>query len=396
MPLRGHPRLLVAHADGPDGPSVAPAEVGRLLAFDDYDLLTGWITRPHAWLADGSEHGVTVMANAAMARPVNEGRFRYLPVRQSAVPRLLADVARPDIVVVSGVRRGNRLAFAGSVGWADVAAAAALSVVVQVDEDAPDLGAPLIPGPIALEVPVDDDAAVGPDAPRDLDDVDRRIGKLVAELVPHDATLQVGPGAIAEALLAELDEPVAIWSGLVTDAVAGLHERGLLRGDVTAAYVWGGDAVAALADAGRLRLRSVTETHDLTRVSAIERFVACNAALQVGLDGSVNIERVGGRTVSGIGGHPDYCAAASRSPGGLSIVALRSTTRAGASTIVPTVEVVSTPRCDVDIVVTEHGCADLRGLDDAGRAAAIRAIADPSARDELTAREGPTAGAAVG
>lgn len=383
MPLKGHDRLLVAHADGPDGPTIAPSMVGRILDFDDYDLLMGWVTTPHAWLADGSETGLTVMASAAMARPVNEERFRYLPVRQSAVPRLLTDVARADVVVVRGVRRGDQLAFAGSVGWADVAAAGAISVVVQVDEDAPDLGAPLIPGSITLQVPHEPDAPAGPAAPRELDEVDLAIGRNVAALLPPEATLQVGPGAVAEAILESLEEPVGIWSGLVTDAVAGLHDRGLLRGEVTATYVWGGEPIVALADAGRLRLCSVTETHDLTRVSAIPGFVACNAALQVGLDGSINIERVAGRTVSGVGGHPDYCAAASRSPGGLSVIALRSTTRKGYSTIVPTVDVVSTPRSDVDVVVTEHGVADLRGLNDTERADAIRSVADPSAQDQL-------------
>jgi itaconate CoA-transferase len=67
------------------------------------------------------------------------------------------------------------------------------------------------------------------------------------------------------------------------------------------------------------------------------------------------------------------------------VVALRSTTRTGASTIVPSVEVVSTPRCDVEVVITEHGVADLRGVDDEERARRIVAIADPAHRDALAA-----------
>lgn len=379
MPIAGSDRLLVAHADGPDGPATAPARVAGLLDVAEYDLFAGWITKPHAWLEDGSERGVTVMANAAMSRPVNEGRFTYLPVRQSAIPRLLRDRYRPDIVVVSGVRRGDRLAFKGSVGWAATAASLAKSVIVEVDENAPDLGAPLIPGPITMQVPCPPDAAIGPAAPRDLDEIDRAIGALVAEQIPPDATLQIGPGAIAEATLQAIDAPVSIWSGLVSDAVADLHARDLLIGDVVAAYVWGGDSVTRLADAGRLSLRPMGQTHDLSAISAIPRFVACNAALQVGLDGSVNIERVGARILSGMGGHPDFSAGASRSSGGLSIVALRSTTRRGHSTIVPQVDVVSTPRSDIDMVVTEHGLADLRGVGDAARRERIAAIADPSA-----------------
>ena len=196
--------------------------------------------------------------------------------------------------------------------------------------------------------------------------------------------MQFGPGGIGEGVVAALDRPVRLWTGLVTDAMAGLHRRGLLLGSITSAYTWGGEAIAQVARAGKLRLLPVEETHDVSRVGAIDRFVGCNTALQLGLDGSVNVERVGGRVVAGIGGHADFCAAAARSVGGLSVIALRSTTRSGASTIVPRVEVVSTPRCDVEVVVTEHGVADLRGADDVERARRIAAVAAPEHREELT------------
>jgi acyl-CoA hydrolase len=127
-------------------------------------------------------------------------------------------------------------------------------------------------------------------------------------------------------------------------------------------------------------------THDVTALAAIPRFVACNTALQVGLDGAVNVERVGDRIIAGIGGHADFSAGASHCADGLSVIALRSTDRAGASTIVPRVDVVSTPRCDVDVVVTEHGVADLRGHDDDERAVQLASIAAPEHRGALVAR----------
>jgi acyl-CoA hydrolase len=88
--------------------------------------------------------------------------------------------------------------------------------------------------------------------------------------------------------------------------------------------------------------------------------------------------------VSGIGGHADFCAAAARSEGGLSIVALTATRR-GRSTIVPAVEKVSTPAADVHLVVTEHGVADLRGVDAAERRRRLVAVSAPDFRDQLTA-----------
>ena len=117
--------------------------------------------------------------------------------------------------------------------------------------------------------------------------------------------------------------------------------------------------------------------------------MACNTALQVGLDGAVNVERVGGVQVAGIGGHADFCAGASRAPGGLSVIALRSTTRGGGVDGRPRVEVVTTPRCDIDVVVTEHGVADLRGVDDEERAQRLVEVAAPEHRAELRAPSRP-------
>jgi acyl-CoA hydrolase len=255
---------------------------------------------------------------------------------------------------------------------------------VEVDPDGAELVGPPIEGPIVATVS-------RPPADRPLppsrrpDEVELAVGRHVAAVLPHDPTLQLGPGSIGAGVVAALEHPVRIWSGLVTEAMADLDRRGLLRGAVTAGYVWGGPAVAAVARAGKLRLLPVEETHDVSRVAAIDRFVGCNTALQVALDGSVNVERVHNRIVAGIGGHADFCAAAARSRGGVSVIALRSTTRSGASTLVPQVEVVSTPRCDVDVVVTEHGVADLRGVDDTERAYRIAAIAAPEHRDQLLA-----------
>jgi acyl-CoA hydrolase len=271
-----------------------------------------------------------------------------------------------------------------SAGWGPAVARAADRVVVEVDIHGRDLGGPSIAGNIVatIERPTVDEP---PPVPRPPGAVDHRIASHVVPLLPDEPTLQLGPGGVAEAIMAALDQPVRIWSGLVTDALVGLHERRLLVGPAIAAYAWGGQPIADLAQAQQVRLLAIEETHDLTRISGFARFVGCNTALQVGLDGSVNVERVGGRLVAGIGGHADFCAAASKSLGGMSIIALASTTRSGASTIVPQVETTSTPRCDVEIVVTEHGAADLRGLDDAERARRIIAVAAPEHRAWLEA-----------
>jgi acyl-CoA hydrolase len=223
--------------------------------------------------------------------------------------------------------------------------------------------------------------------------VDIIIAEHVASLIPSGATVQHGPGGIGDAVMRALREPVHFLSGLAGDSLVALDARGLLEGAAEAAYLWGGDDLVTMAVEGRLRLVPVEQTHDIGRLARIPRFVACNTALQVGLDGAVNVERVGGRVVAGIGGHADFSIGASLSSEGRSIVALRSS-RGERSSIVAHLDVVSTPRCDIDFVVTEHGVADLRGRADAARAEALIAVAAPEHRDslaDLTERESPRA-----
>lgn len=377
---------LIVYADGADSPRTAPHVVAAMAKLSRWTLLLGWTPEPREWLDAEGIRGRTVMGGYGLARPIASGCLEYLPVRLSAMPRLLRGPLRPDVAVVTAVRRNGRFAFAHTVGWGPAAATnARRGVVIELADDLADLGGPLVPGRVLGVVPRPPTTGPIP-LPRTPDDVEAAIGRTVASLLPDEAVLEVGPGGIGEAVMNAVERPVRVWSGLVTDAVATLVARGMIDGEIVAAYAWGtAQALGNLAATGRLRLRPLEETHDLGRLAAMKRFVACNTALQVGLDGSVNVERVGGRTVAGIGGHADFCGAAVRSPEGLSIIALRSTDPAGRSAIVPSVEVVSTPRCDVDIVVTEWGVADLRGVSDGERARRLAAVAAPEHRASLVA-----------
>ena len=362
------------YSDGPDCPLSAP----DTFVAPPFDVVLGWMPEDRPWLGSGLS-GWAFMAGYALADPIANGSLRYLPTRLSAVPRLLHHM-RPDIAVIPAVRRGGELAHNGSVGWAPLVSAFVRQVVAEVDEQAVDVGGPPLIGPIDRIVTVNR----GPSMTRSSEPstVDRTIAEHVLTLLPNEATLQLGLGVVPDAIALSLDRPVSVWSGLLTEAVAVVAGRGLLREPAVGAYAWGGSALVNLCRSGGIRLTSIAETHDPSRIATKAGFVAVNTALQVGLDGSVNVERVGGRLVAGMGGHPDFCAAAAHAPGGLSVIALHASRR-GRSTIVANVETVSTPRCDIDVVVTEHGIADLRGLDDAERALRITGIAAPQHRAEL-------------
>lgn len=379
--------MRIWYGDGSDSPRTAPSDVLQAAGLDptcDHRVTLGWTIERHAWIDDPGFRAHTVLAGYGLAGPVNEGRVTALPVRLGAVPSMLEDV-RPDIAVVTAVRRGDGFAFGSSVGWNDVLARCSDQLVIEVDETGHDFGGPPVEGNVVASV-IRPPASTTPAATsRPADEIDLRIGTLVTSLLPDEPTLQFGPGGIGEGIARALNRPVRIWSGLVTDAMAEIHDRGLLIDQVVATYAWGGQPIRDLALADRLRLTSCTKTHDLTHLSQIPRMIGCNTALQVGLDGAVNVERVNGRVIAAVGGHSDFCAGASRSIGGMSIIAVRACTAKGASTIVPRVDQVSTQRSDIDVVVTEYGIADLRGISDVERARRLTAIAAPEQQKGLLA-----------
>jgi acyl-CoA hydrolase len=375
-------RRLVAFGDGPWAPTVDPPTVARLCGLDHPDILVGWTVEDLPWLAGMSPGRVSSMSAGYRLGPaIAAGVVAARSTAISAMPGRLREDWRPDIVVVSGRPAGTGFVFGVSVGWAHAAASVARrGVVVDLRPGLPGYDAPPIPGEIlaVVEGPPAAQAPVG----RPPTVTEAAIGAAVAALIPPGATVQFGLGTICDVAAARLDVGVRIRSGMVTDTLVHLNRRGLLLDRAEATYAWGGDDLAALSAAGRLRLVPSDLSHDIDRLAGFELFTAVNSALEVGLDGAVNVEVLDGRPVAGIGGHADFCAAAAQSDGGLSIVALPATRR-GRSTIVPAVEKVSTPGTDVHLVVTEHGLADLRGSDDDERRRRLIAVAAPEFRDSL-------------
>jgi acyl-CoA hydrolase len=316
----------------------------------------------------------TVMSGWGLRSAVDAGLVRALPVRLSTVPALLHGPLRPDVLVATVVPTADGgFAFGTEVGWMRAAldAGAVLAGVVSSRTPVCDAG-PLLPADQVVVVGETDDppatlafTAPGPEH--------RAIAGHVAGLVPPGARLQVGPGPLGRAVLDALDVPVRIDSGLLPDGVEALDGRGLLTGTPIGTYLAGGSGLLEWAD-GRSLLHPVEYTHDLGRLSSGPPFVAVNTALEVDAQAQVNVEGHGGSAVGGIGGHADYAAAATRSPGGLSIVAVPSRHRGHSTLVAQLSSPVSTPGHDVDVLVTESGAVDLRGLDRVERARAITGL----------------------
>lgn len=227
--------------------------------------------------------------------------------------------------------------------------------------------------------------------------ISQAIGRNAAQFVDDGATLQLGLGAIPDAVLALLGNrrDLGLHSGVIGDGVVDLFERGVFTnarktidtGIGIAGVLMGSQRLYRFAHHNSaLQLRGSEYTHAADVLRQIDRFVAINSAIEVDLSGQVNAEVAGGNYVGAVGGAPDFIRAAQASSGGVSIIALPSTAGTRSRIVSRLSGPVTTPRCDAGIFVTEHGVADLRGLGLKARRQRMIDIAAPEHRQALEAQ----------
>ena len=233
-------------------------------------------------------------------------------------------------------------------------------------------------------------------------EADETIAERALGYVTDDATLQTGIGAIPSIVAARLavrrGGGYGVHSEMFTDGLMALHRAGKVTNAAKGQF----DGVAVTTFAlGSLELYGwldenplvafgpVSVVNDPAVIRQNRRFVSINGAIQVDLYGQVVADAVGGRQISGVGGHEDFVAGADLDTEDRSLVCLRSTVDVGGvrrSRIVATLDtgsVVATPRHHTGTVVTEYGAAELAGRTVRERAVALAAIAHPDFRDEL-------------
>ena len=235
--------------------------------------------------------------------------------------------------------------------------------------------------------------------------VDRAIAGHVTPLVPDGATLQTGIGGIPSTIVKLLaDGPggdYGVHSEMFTTGLMHLHRAGKVTNARKGQY--DGISITTFA-AGTLELYAWLDDNDVVAflpvdlvnspevIARNETMITLNGAITVDLHGQVVADTIGGRQFSGIGGHEDFIAPSGLSLDDRSLICLPSTAvlaGTGVSRIVhqlPAGSIVTTPRHQLDLVVTEHGVAHLRGRSVRERAIALAEIADPRFRDELLAR----------
>jgi 4-hydroxybutyrate CoA-transferase len=347
-------------------------------------------------------HHITTFAGGASRGLVSDGLADFIPSFFKDVPALLGDTIPVDVAVVNvSLPDDEGYCSLGVACDYNVAATKhAKKIIAQLNECMPRVGGrdnAIHISRFDAIVPCADTLPQIP-APA-LSQVENEIGRHCASLVEDGDTLQLGIGAIPDAVLARLGDhrDLGIHSEMFSDGAVGLMRAGVVNGSRKTLYP--GKAVATFLIGSSVLydfvngnpdvlMLPVDHLNDPNVIAQNERLVSINSCLEVDFTGQVNAESVGTRQFSGAGGQVDFIRGAAMSRGGRSIIAMPSTAARGTlSRIVPTFlpgAIITTSRCDVDHIVTEYGIASLKGRTLRERAAALIAIAHPDFRDSLS------------
>ncbi|WYY09648.1 acetyl-CoA hydrolase/transferase C-terminal domain-containing protein [Gordonia hydrophobica] len=364
----GAPGRLSDGTDVAEALSAAAAEVGGVR------LILGWLPQECSGIDPGSFAEIVVMMPGwGVRKLLAHPSVKFLPTRLGALTGLLAGPCRPDVLITRLAPRDDGFGFATEVSWQQGVVESGARVVAVLDEARVAGGGVIDRDRVeVLGTAGDRPEVVTERAPSREHNA---LADNVLKWIPDGARLQYGPGQLGTALLRRAEVGLQIDTGLLTPAVLDLQGRGLLRGVPSTTYLLGDDDLYDWA-AGREVLHGIEFTHDLGRLSHGDPLFAVNTAVEIDPVGQINVEGVGDNVFGGIGGHPDYCTGARLNPRGLSIIAVPHRFR-GNSPLVPALtRPVSTLAHDVDVVVTEHGHADLRDASWEERALRLRTLFD--------------------
>ncbi len=331
-----------------------------------------------------------------------EGLVDYLPLRLVDVPRLVLTESDVALIRVGPPDADGYCSLGPSTSYARDAVRLARLVIAEVADDVPRtvgdsrIHVSEIDRFVASDTPM---AVYEPSAPGPASaEVARRVG----ELVPDGSTVQLGIGAIGDAVSAALSQIGQAKSlrlhGMLSEPMIPLVEAIAATGGhpVQAVELLGSPKLMAWADENpAIEMADSQRIHHPLAIAAVPSFVSVNSAVAVDLQGQVAAETVKGRVISGVGGSADFAEGAHLSDGGLRIIALASTTAKGQSTIVAThggADLVSAAHHSVDAIVTEHGVAWLRGRTHRERRENLIAVAAPEHRDSLEQQGAQLAG----
>jgi acetyl-CoA hydrolase len=348
----------------------------------------------------------TLFISHNVRKAVHEGRADFTPVLLSEFPLLFKRGVLPVDVAIIHVSRPDEHGFCSlgvEVGLTKTPAESAKVIIAEVNQQMPrTLGDSFIHvSRLNHIIPVDYPIPEMPMSEEGNSAVVEKIASFIAELIPDGATMQMGIGAIPDAVLKYLHykKDLGVHSELYSDGVIDLVNEGVLTnarktlhpGKIIAGFMLGTQELYKWSDDNPLIEMHRTEyVNDPFVIAQNERMVAINSAIEVDLTGQVCADSIGPKFYSGVGGQLDFIYGASRSKGGVPIIALPSTTTLRDGTPVTRITAmlkmgagVVTSRNHVHYVVTEYGVADLYGKTIRQRAQQLINVAHPDFRPDL-------------
>lgn len=333
---------------------------------------------------------------------IKEGRADYTPRYFSQIPALFTDGSLPTdvaLVQVSSPDKHGYVSFGVSVDYSYTAAKTAKLKVAQVNKHMPRCHGECFMHLSEFDYLVEADIPLIELKRAELSDVEKKIGANCASLISDGDTLQLGIGALPDAVLLSLKDKkdLGIHSEMFSDGVVELIEAGVITnkcknfnpGKLVATFLMGSKKLYDFIDDNpAVYMASSDYTNDPYIIAKNDNLISINSCVAVDFMGQVSSESIGTMQISGVGGQVDFVRGANMSKGGKSIIAMASTAKGGSvSKIVPMLEqgaAVTTGRNDVAYIVTEYGIADLRGKSLRERAKALINIAHPDFKEELT------------
>ncbi len=374
----------------------------------DVEICQALSIGPADYVKPGLEEHIrvnTLFISANVRKAVWEGRADFTPVLLSEFPLLFKNKILPVDVALIHVSPPDEHGFCSlgvEVGLTKSPAESAKIIIAEVNEQMPrTLGDSFIHASrLTYMVPVNYPIVEMPMA-EEGDVTAKRIAEHIADLIPDGATMQMGIGAIPDAVLGFLfhKKDLGIHSEMISDGVIDLVEAGvvtnarktLLAGKIVVGFILGSQRLYKwVHDNPLCEFRRTEYVNDPFIIAQNDRMVAINSAIEVDLTGQVCADSIGPKFFSGIGGQLDFIYGASRSHGGVPIIAMPSTNvmKDGTmiSKIVPMLKQgagVVTGRNHVHYIVTEYGVANLYGKSVRQRVQALIDIAHPDFRSDL-------------
>lgn len=321
-------------------------------------------------------------------------RLEYLPCRLSLVPVLLTRYTPPDVVLIhTSVPVDGTVSLGLEVNILPAAIEAARArggvVIAAANRQMPYTYGDAQIDLSDIDLLVEVDEPLTSHSPGRLDDVSRQIGDRIAHRVLHGSTMQLGIGAVPDAVLASLTHHrgLRVWTEMFSDGVLPLHHNGCFDEDIplVASFLFGSQRLYEWVDRNRrVRMVRTERANDPGQIAKQPQMTSVNAALQVDLFGQANASRINGRIFSGFGGSTDFIVGALHSPGGHAYIALPSWhPKAKCSTVVPRISEPVTS-FQHSAIVSEHGIARVFGNSEREQAnEIIEQVAHPDAREHL-------------